>query len=115
MRLIRTKSADAPFVWAKYQSKVDQRYRQLEQIRQRAINDEKLDIARRAIENMIRLDKELIDVGQALGVYQKAATKHEHSISAPTLGMFHDADKDLEDAEFEEVPPKQAIEHDGGK
>jgi hypothetical protein len=104
MDLIRSRSHDAPHVWSKYQAKVETRYRQLEQIRQMALRDEKLDVARRAIENMVRLDKEIIDVGQALGAYEKQAQKHEHSIVAPTLGMFHD--QQAIEADYQEVAPR---------
>ncbi len=90
MDLMRRKSADGADVWTKYHGKAETRMRHLEQIRQKAMDDDKLDVARRAIENMIRLDKEIVDVGQSLGQYKKAANKHEVEITAPTLGMFHE-------------------------
>lgn len=106
MNLLRTKSMDGADVWTKYHAKAEQRMRHLEQIRQKAMDQDKLDVARRAVENQVRLDKEIVDVGQSLGTYKVAPKKVDVEISAPTLGMFHDAVKDAIDV----TPSHKAID-----
>ena len=106
MTLMRSKAQDAPDVWAKYIAKAESRMRHLETIRQKAMDGEKLDVARRAVENMVRLDKEIIDVGQSLGAYKTAPKRVDVEISAPTLGMFHDKLSEAIDV----TPAREAIE-----
>jgi len=106
MLLLRTKSRDGTDVWAKYMAKSETRMQHLEQIRNQAMNENKLDVARRAVENMVRLDKEIIDVGQSLGSYKTAPKRVDVEISAPTLGMFHDAVKEAIDV----TPQREVIE-----
>lgn len=105
MRHIRRNSQDATDIWAIHSAKTDARYRQLEFIRQKALTQPKpaLDVARRAISDMIRLDKDLIEVGQELGVYKKMPKKIELEVTNPSLDMIYeyvDADV-IEDAELE--------------
>lgn len=109
MDVLRNKAADSRDVWPKYHAKAEQRMRHLEQIRQAAMDQDKLDVARRAVENMVRLDKEIVDVGQSLGAYKTAPKRVDVEISAPTLGMFHDAVKDAIDV----TPEAKRVEHDG--
>lgn len=109
MGLLATRAADGKEAWTKYHAKAQQRMRHLEQIRQSAMDQDKLDVARRAVENMVRLDKEMIDVGQSLGAYKTAPKRVDVEISAPTLGMFHDALKEAIDV----TPQHQQVEHDG--
>lgn len=110
MEVLRNKAADSNDVWPKYHAKSEQRMRHLEQIRQAAMDQDKLDVARRAVENMVRLDKEIVDVGQSLGAYKIAPKRVDVEISAPTLGMFHDAVKQAIDV----TPERKAIEVDNG-
>jgi len=99
MKLLRQRSHDAKEVWPKYVAKVDTRYRQFEVIRQKALAGNDLNAAMRAIENLRRLDLEVIQVGQELGEYERQARKSELTINAPTLGMFHDKPPEVEGRE----------------
>lgn len=92
LSMLRRRAKDVGDTWPKFVAKIEARYRQYEGIRQRAIQQNKLDTALRAIENMTRLDAQLVEVGQALGIYEKVADKHIHTIENPTLGMFHSTD-----------------------
>lgn len=89
MTAMRKMSRDYTDVWAKFQARSDTRYRHLEAIRASAMTDGKLDVARRAIENMARIDKQVVEVGQTLGEYKTAAKEIKHEHKVPTLGMFH--------------------------
>lgn len=86
--LLRQKSADAPHVWANYRAKIDVRYAQLESIRQKADEEGKLDVARKAVSDMNKLDREIIEVGQMLGAYKKTPDVVE--LKSPSLGILHD-------------------------
>lgn len=84
---MHTQSNDAKEAWPKYLGKSQMRYRQFESLRQEAMDDGKLDIARKAISDMARLDKEIIEVGQLMGRYERATSKVE--ITGPTMSLFH--------------------------
>lgn len=102
MAMIRRRAYNHVDVFPRFMAKVETRYRQLEAIRQRAITLGKLDTALRAIEDMRRLDREIIEVGAELGVYQTQPKQVNHLFEAPTLGMFHAADPEAIDVTPEE-------------
>lgn len=104
LALMRRRSKDANDVWPKFLAKMEVRYRQFEGIRQRAIQAGKLDAALRAIENMVRLDREIVAVGQELGVYDQVAKETKVTFENPTLGMFHAATYEIE---AKDVTPKE--------
>ena len=111
MKLLRQRSHDASEVWPKYVAKVDTRYRQFEAIRQKALQKNDLNSAMRAIENMRRLDIEVIQVGQELGEYDRQARKSEVTISAPSLGLFHTAPEEVKEESSSDAPPKDTETH----
>jgi len=108
LRHIRRNANDATDIWALHSAKTDSRYRQLEQIRQKAMDQPKpsLDVARRAISDMMRLDKDLIEVGQELGVYKKMPKKVELEVINPSLSMLYDHIdvEGIEEAELDRLP-----------
>jgi hypothetical protein len=112
MSLQRARANDSSDVFSKYMGKVEARYRQLEGIRQKAVQQNKLDTALRAIEDMRRLDAEIVQVGTDLGHYKPAPPKHDPSVAAPTLGMFHDASVEIIDVTEDQpqLPAPRAAE-----
>jgi hypothetical protein len=93
MKVLSHNAQDAHEVWTKFIARTDVRYTQLEQIRQEAMKGKpKLDVARRAICDMARIDREQIEVGQALGRYKKVAERVDVTVRNPTLGMLWDTD-----------------------
>lgn len=102
MRHLRQNSNDAMDVWTHHSAKTDVRYRQLESIRQQALAQQKpsLDVARRCISDMMRLDQQLIEVGQELGVYKKVPKRVELTVTNPSLDILYDID--ITDAEIDD-------------
>lgn len=98
-------AADVRNVWPSFYHSTRSLISDLMAIRQEYAADGKLHSVERVTRQISELHQRIIDTGQQLGVYDSIPTLHqiEHTVK-PTLGLFHEGDEVIEDA--------QLIEHD---
>ena len=112
LRYLDKVGVDRKFLWAKTKATLDEHKKRAFLVYNQAMGDEntpdgkrRLGTAREALRLMLDIEEKTIALGQSLGIYDKAAEKHELWVDSPTMGMFHD---ELEDDELgkAETDPK---------